>query len=94
MHLGTFQAIPHSHFATFLSFYSCYSQLGVTVSPYLFMEILNASHLLDNYSVPDALLGGRNSKRKMTGCDLSGVAGVKAVEIDCPTKAWRQAREP
>lgn len=52
------------------------------------------SHLLGNSQVPDTLLGGRDTERKMTGRDLSREAGVEVWEIARPTKALIQAREP
>lgn len=83
-----FQTIPHSHFATFFFF------LLVLLSAWDFCLSLfvhgNPKILLTYWATTVYQMfcwGGRNSKRKMTGCDLSGVAGVKAEEIHCPTKA-------
>lgn len=82
-----FQTIPQSHFATFFFFFnSCYSQLGISVSPYLFMEILKFFSLIGQLQCVRCS-AGRQKLKKMAGCDLSGVAGVKVEEIDCPTKA-------
>ena len=59
-----FQTIPHSHFATFLSFYSCYSQLGVSVSPYLFMEILKFFSLTGQLQCTRCSAGRQKLKEK------------------------------
>lgn len=51
------------------------------------------SRLLGNCSVPDALLGCRTAKRKLSGSDLSGVFGEEVGEIGWLAKALLQARE-
>ena len=59
-----FQTIPHSHFATFFFFYLCYSQLGISVSPYLFMEILKFFSLIGQLQCIRCSAGGAETQRE------------------------------